>query len=224
MALTAHAFSEERPPSWGRLQRLIRKPFKEAAVFASLARHLGVAYCYVETPRPPEAIDDRALRDAVGSLPADLLAALEKAALALNAQETLAVIDRSRPTFPRPPHPDRLRQCLSLRRRPAQHRTAAGRLGRRNVPGAAARGQSPSRGVRGRLNHSSDHTAGRNATGRRSSACQAARRLTGPPWPAPGFEGPRICPRASPTHRWARVETVGCGGRWRALPAAPALW
>ena len=95
VALTAHAFAEERPAILGSgCDDLIRKPFREEEIFEALARHLAVGYVYAQRPDLPAVIDDQAVRRAVGHLPPDLLAALKQATLALNARETLAVIDR----------------------------------------------------------------------------------------------------------------------------------
>jgi Amt family ammonium transporter len=63
----------------------IRKPFRDSAIFAALARYLGVHYVYADEehaiaaqPAPPLAADGKLDAAALAALPADVLKELER--------------------------------------------------------------------------------------------------------------------------------------------------
>jgi len=83
IALTAHAFEEERASILaGGCDDFIRKPFSEQEIFQVLARHLKLDYCHEEraddAPSRRQVIDEKMIR-MVRALPQELCAALHGA-------------------------------------------------------------------------------------------------------------------------------------------------
>jgi len=104
VALTASAFEEDREAilSAG-CDDLIRKPFREHEIFDALHRHLGLRFIY-ETPTPAtqvmEHVPTQDLRAAIDGLPTDRVADLHRAAVALDVERTLALIEEIRALEP----------------------------------------------------------------------------------------------------------------------------
>ncbi len=103
IALTAHAFEEERMRALSAgFDDFLSKPFKEAEVFELMSAHLGVRYIYAEQYQPytaPQAAS--APRDiltpaALAALPEDLLGDLERATVRSRLDEIFALIERVR--------------------------------------------------------------------------------------------------------------------------------
>jgi len=101
IALTAHAFEEERQEILNiGCDDLIRKPYVEEELFAAMEKHLGVRYLYEEEKRvakPIPSLED--IRNIItvaiiAELPANLMIDLSEAALKLDADACLAVIDK----------------------------------------------------------------------------------------------------------------------------------
>ncbi|MEG4284675.1 ATP-binding protein [Microcoleus sp. A006_D1] len=75
----------------------IHKPFREAEIFATLHKHLGVRYIYDEPETVPEPIQMEApTPETVAALPEDWLAALEKATIECDLELMLSQIEQIR--------------------------------------------------------------------------------------------------------------------------------
>jgi len=94
-ALTAHALEEEKVQIIDAgCDEFVRKPFREQEVFEVMAKHLELRYVYQEDqdatlesdiePTPLDLVD----------IPAGLLESLHQAALELDTDRTLKLIDR----------------------------------------------------------------------------------------------------------------------------------
>ena len=97
VALTAHALDEEREPILAAgCDDLVRKPFREQELFEVMARHLGLKYLYekegerILPPGPKAAFRP----EQWAALPAELLTQLHQAAVELDTNRTLALIER----------------------------------------------------------------------------------------------------------------------------------
>ncbi|MEG3898773.1 MULTISPECIES: ATP-binding protein [unclassified Microcoleus] len=72
----------------------IHKPFRDTEIFATLHKHLGVRYIYDEPESVPDSTQIEALTpETVAALPADLLAALEKATIECDLELILIQIE-----------------------------------------------------------------------------------------------------------------------------------
>ena len=102
IAVTAHAFEEEREPILAAgCDDLVRKPFQEAEIFEVMARHLGVHYVYeeaevLEAEGEGEAAGDTLTPEALAELPDDVLAELKQAIIDLDVDRIGAAIDQVR--------------------------------------------------------------------------------------------------------------------------------
>jgi signal transduction histidine kinase/DNA-binding response OmpR family regulator len=99
-ALTAHALEEEREMilSAG-CDDFVRKPFREQDIFDVMKKHLGLNYVY-EAPREETSSGKPKVEissEQLAALPADLLSQLHQAALALNVEQSLALIEKVKP-------------------------------------------------------------------------------------------------------------------------------
>lgn len=75
----------------------IHKPFREAEIFATLHKHLGVRYIYDEPESVPEPTQIEApTPEALAALPADWLTALEKATIECDLELILSQIEQIR--------------------------------------------------------------------------------------------------------------------------------
>jgi two-component system sensor histidine kinase/response regulator len=104
IALTASAFEEQR---WSILEAgcddMVWKPFREQMLFEKLAEHLGVEYLYAQMlPAEPDdiqATDDNAighadLHLALQAMSAEWLESLNRAAMAVDADNLMELIDQ----------------------------------------------------------------------------------------------------------------------------------
>jgi len=100
VALTASAFDEDREAILAAgCDDLIRKPFREHEIFDALQRHLGLRFIYeTATPAPQvvEHVPSLDLRAAINRLPTDRMADLRQAAVALDVEKTLSLIENIR--------------------------------------------------------------------------------------------------------------------------------
>lgn len=92
IALTAHAFEEERQQILkAGCDDLIRKPFQEEEIFSTLSRFLGVSYIYEETPPQLEArpkttpLREQTIQKILNKIPLPLLKDLEQALIELDS-------------------------------------------------------------------------------------------------------------------------------------------
>ena len=96
-ALTAHALDEEREQILAAgCDDFVRKPFREHEIFGVMGKHLGLRYVYQDTgakevPTEPDA-DLRP--EQLAALPADLLSQLHDAAIELDRERILALIEQ----------------------------------------------------------------------------------------------------------------------------------
>jgi CheY-like chemotaxis protein len=99
-ALTAHALEEEKEQilSAG-CDDFVRKPFREQDIFDVMQKHLGLKYVYEEAKDEfgPVKSEVELVPKQLKILPADLLSQLHQAALELNEQRSLAVIEKIKP-------------------------------------------------------------------------------------------------------------------------------
>ncbi len=100
IALTAHAFEEERAAILAAgCDDFVRKPFQEAEIFAKMAEHLGVRYVYEELAPPDERAGDTQLQTALTPadlvvLPSDWVADLRQAAMQGEVEWLLELVDQ----------------------------------------------------------------------------------------------------------------------------------
>ena len=75
----------------------IHKPFRDTEIFATLHKHLGVRYIYDESESVPEpTLIEAPTPETLAALPADWLAALEKATIECDLELILSQIDQIR--------------------------------------------------------------------------------------------------------------------------------
>jgi PAS domain S-box-containing protein len=99
-ALTAHALKEERKQIMAAgCDDVVRKPFREQDIFEVMKKHLGLKYVYEDAGE--EAVPVKSNLEIgpeqLAALPADLLSQLYQAALELNEQQSLAMIEKIKP-------------------------------------------------------------------------------------------------------------------------------
>ncbi|MBN1992221.1 MAG: response regulator, partial [Anaerolineae bacterium] len=103
VALTAGAFKEDRARVLAAgCDGFIRKPLREADIFETLERHLGLTFIYAEPPVEATPRSKAELVAALKTLPPDWLAALEKAIIVVDMERIdhlLAQIRGSRPAL-----------------------------------------------------------------------------------------------------------------------------
>jgi CheY-like chemotaxis protein len=98
VALTASALKEEEAPIFAAgCDDVLRKPYRHSDVFAFMARHLNVRYCY-GAPVDVARIKNNNIGAAdLARVPATLCQDLRQAALQLDDQAMLALLPRLRP-------------------------------------------------------------------------------------------------------------------------------
>ncbi|MCL6432739.1 MAG: PAS domain S-box protein [Leptolyngbyaceae cyanobacterium HOT.MB2.61] len=104
IALTASAFDEQQSTILAAgCDDLVIKPFREEVVFEKMATHLGVQYIYAEEPAPPNPPSLQKTSDAetsplpslhLLSMPSEWIAQLHQAALAVDADQILQLIEQ----------------------------------------------------------------------------------------------------------------------------------
>ena len=97
VALTAHALEEERRQILAAgCDDFIRKPFRIHEIFEALARHLGMRFIYEESATPLTADAADISENSLKHLPSNLLLALKKTAILLDAEMCRSVIQQIR--------------------------------------------------------------------------------------------------------------------------------
>ncbi len=99
VALTAHAFEEERQEILAAgCDDFVRKPFQEAEIFKAINRHLGVRFLYSEDATEKEIVsaplDEVLSNEVLLQLPEQLLEDLKSTAMALNSKQTKIYIEQ----------------------------------------------------------------------------------------------------------------------------------
>jgi CheY-like chemotaxis protein len=96
IAVTAHAFEEHREEILAAgCDDLVRKPFREHEIFDAMARHLGVEYLHGDVTEAPVSGETPTLTaEMLSALPVDILDELRDAAVTLNRETMLAIIER----------------------------------------------------------------------------------------------------------------------------------
>jgi Amt family ammonium transporter len=93
VAVTAHALEEEqRHIRAAGCDDFIRKPYRDADIYAALATHLGLRFVYDEEKAAPAKGVSRDTGD-LSDLPAEMLKALEQALVRLDIDSVTRVID-----------------------------------------------------------------------------------------------------------------------------------
>jgi PAS domain S-box-containing protein len=102
IAITASAFEEERTAVLASgCDDLVRKPVKEAEIFAKMGEHLGVEYVYEDLTTPAGETEQVELAPAdLAGLPADWLAELRQAAMSGRTRHLLDSIAQIQPDHP----------------------------------------------------------------------------------------------------------------------------
>jgi response regulator RpfG family c-di-GMP phosphodiesterase len=93
VALTASAFEEDRSEVLAAgCDDFLRKPIRQALIYAALERHLKLRFRYAETERVAAALDEADLVTALRRLPEEQRVALSEHALVLDAQTAAGAI------------------------------------------------------------------------------------------------------------------------------------
>ncbi|MCP4544065.1 MAG: response regulator [Chloroflexi bacterium] len=104
VALTASAFEEDRKTILAAgCDDFVRKPFREREIFDVLHRHLGVRFIYEAITPVPEAATSVSLEDlgaTLETLPTTWVAELYEAAVVLEPEQMLTLIEAVRPQVP----------------------------------------------------------------------------------------------------------------------------
>jgi signal transduction histidine kinase/DNA-binding NarL/FixJ family response regulator len=98
VALTASAFREQHKECLAAgCDEIMHKPYRAEAIFKTMARYLGLRYCYAEggqVLQKPQTV--RLTNEMLMRLPEELRAALAEAAVMLNLEAVKAVVERVR--------------------------------------------------------------------------------------------------------------------------------
>jgi len=100
-ALTAHALEEEKELIIAAgCDEFVRKPFREQELFEVMAKHLGLRYVFEGEPEEALASDIEPPSWDLRGIPTDILGSLHQAALELDTDRTLQIIDEITPLAP----------------------------------------------------------------------------------------------------------------------------
>jgi signal transduction histidine kinase/CheY-like chemotaxis protein len=96
-ALTAHTLEEEKEKILtAGCDDFVRKPFREHEIFGVMGKHLGLRYTYADSREEavPAETEVEIRREQLAALPADLLSRLHDAAVELDVDRILALIEQ----------------------------------------------------------------------------------------------------------------------------------
>lgn len=95
VALTAHAFEEEREHFLAAgCDGFVRKPFRQHTIFETMAKYLGVRFVYEEPEPADQTAEPELTPQMLARLPNDLLLNLKQAVIELDTEKTLVLIAR----------------------------------------------------------------------------------------------------------------------------------
>ena len=99
VALTASVMEEQRNEVLAAgCDDFLRKPFREAEIFKTMAKHLGVRYLYAEEPTEPAApeakIEPGRIADSLAALSPETLSELKKSVEEIDLEATQRIIER----------------------------------------------------------------------------------------------------------------------------------
>jgi CheY-like chemotaxis protein len=96
VAVTASVFTEQRQEFLNAgVDDIIGKPYRDAEIFACMTKHLGVQFIYDEEPVNDKKIAEQLLNEQhLKQLPRELLSELQQAAMSLDIEQSLLVIEQ----------------------------------------------------------------------------------------------------------------------------------
>lgn len=97
VAVTASVFAEQRQEFLDAgIDDIVSKPFRDAEIFASMTKQLGVRFIYDEPVNEKNGVDHLLNEQYLKQLPTQLLAKLKQAAISLDIEQSLEVIEQIR--------------------------------------------------------------------------------------------------------------------------------
>ncbi|TRW95260.1 ATP-binding protein [Candidatus Methylobacter oryzae] len=95
VAVTASVFTEQRQEFIDAgVEDIVGKPYRDAEIFACMTKHLGVRFVYDELAGQKTATEQELNGQHLKQLPEALLSELQQAAVSLDIEQSLAVIER----------------------------------------------------------------------------------------------------------------------------------
>jgi len=97
VAVTASVFTEQRQEFLNAgADDIVGKPYRDAEIFACMTKHLGVQFIYDEPVKEKSASEQLLNEQCLKRLPEALLSELQQAAMSLDIEQSLAVIEQIR--------------------------------------------------------------------------------------------------------------------------------
>jgi signal transduction histidine kinase/CheY-like chemotaxis protein len=97
VAVTASVFTEQRQEFLNAgIDDIVGKPYRDDEIFACMTKHLGVRFIYDEPVNGNEAAEQLLNQQRLKQLPETLLSELRQAAISLDIEQSLAVIEQIR--------------------------------------------------------------------------------------------------------------------------------
>ncbi len=95
IAVTASVFTEQRQEFLNAgVDDIVSKPYRDAEIFACMTKHLGVRFIYDEPLNQKNAVEQLLNAQSLKQLPEVLLSELQQAAMSLDIEQSLDVIER----------------------------------------------------------------------------------------------------------------------------------
>lgn len=95
VAVTASVFTEQRQEFLNAgVDDIVSKPYRDAEIFACMTKHLGVRFIYDEPVNQKNAVEQLFNAQSLKQLPEVLLSELLQAAMSLDIEQSLDVIER----------------------------------------------------------------------------------------------------------------------------------
>ena len=97
VAVTASVFTEQRQEFLNAgVDDIVGKPYRDAEIFACMTKHLGVQFIYDEPVNQKNAAEPLLNAQCLNQLPDALLSELQQAAMSLDVEQSLTVIEQIR--------------------------------------------------------------------------------------------------------------------------------